>query len=61
MKKGIKIFMIVFLVLIILAGIAFVVVGNYFFDFALSADSSKAMVLDNNQGSDEEDNAEKTE
>ena len=35
MKKGIKIFMIVFLVLIILAGIAFVVVGNYFFDFAL--------------------------
>ena len=53
MKKGIKIFMIVFLVLIILAGIAFVVVGNYFFDFALSADSSKAMVLDNNQGSDE--------
>lgn len=61
MKKGIKIFMIVFLVLIILAGIAFVVVGNYFFDFALSADSSKAMVLDNNQGSDAEENAEKTE
>ena len=56
MKKGILIFMIVFLVLIILAGIIFIVVGNYFFDFALSANSSKAMVLDNNQGNDEKIN-----
>ena len=58
MKKGILIFMIVFLVLIILAGIIFIVVGNYFFDFALSANSSKAMVLDNNQGNDEKENTE---
>ena len=61
MKKGILIFMIVFLVLIILAGIIFIVVGNYFFDFALSANSSKAMVLDNNQGNDEKENTEAIE
>ncbi len=56
MRKGLKIFMIVLLVLIILAVIAFIAVGNYFFDFALSVNTSKEVVLDNNQGSEEEEN-----
>lgn len=61
MKKGLKIFMIVLLVLIILLGIAFIVVGNYFYDFALDVETSKQVILENNQGSEEEEPQDKTE
>ena len=54
MKKGILIFMIVFFSINnISRNYIYSSWKLFFFDFALSANSSKAMVLDNNQGNDE--------